>query len=69
MERVVSDGTAQLVSLCRPLIAEPNLVEKLRTGVQVHACCERCGQCRPKKPGEYLACRNEKVLERARARA
>ena len=67
MARVVSKGTAQLVSLCRPLIAEPNLVEKLRTGIQSHALCERCNRCRPKKPGQALACRNEHVLEKISA--
>jgi 2,4-dienoyl-CoA reductase-like NADH-dependent reductase (Old Yellow Enzyme family) len=63
MERVIGDGTAQLISLCRPLIAEPDLANVLRTGARTTALCVRCDQCRPQKPGQALACRNKRVRE------
>jgi 2,4-dienoyl-CoA reductase-like NADH-dependent reductase (Old Yellow Enzyme family) len=54
----------QLVSMCRPLIAEPDLPHKLReNGAYAHACV-RCWECWPKALGMGVACRHAKVLRR-----
>ncbi len=45
MERFVSDGTCDLVSLCRPFIREPDLVNRFAAGTQVRAACISCNKC------------------------
>ena len=42
MERIVQQGDADLVSLCRPLIAEPFLPKRIREGRADHSQCISC---------------------------
>jgi len=58
MDAVLSEGVAQLVSLCRPLILEPDLPNRLRNGAASAARCVRCGRCWPAAPGEGVGCHN-----------
>lgn len=44
MEAVVSSGTADLVALSRPLVLEPDLVNRLQAG-QPQAACVSCNAC------------------------
>ena len=64
MEAVLESGVAQLISLCRPLIVEPDLPRKLRDGISDHASCASCSQCWPKATGEGTACHNRSVRRR-----
>ena len=64
MQDVLDDGVAQLISLCRPLIVEPDLPNKLRDGRREAAACARCSQCWPKSPDEGVACHNRSVQRR-----
>jgi len=64
MQDVLDDGVAQLISLCRPLIVEPDLPNKLRDGRREVAACARCSQCWPKSPDEGVACHNRSVQRR-----
>jgi len=57
MEDVLQSGDADFVSLCRPLICEPDLPKLLREGKQERAACISCDNCWPKEPGEGIACR------------
>ena len=41
----VRDGTADLVSLSRPLIREPNLVARWQAGDRTPATCISCNRC------------------------
>ena len=66
MEAVLASGLVQMVSLCRPLIAEPDLPEKLRTIEGYEAACVRCGKCWPEAIGEGTACRNAAVQRKLR---
>ena len=60
MEDVLSSGDADFISICRPLICEPDLPNKLRKGDREQAACTSCGECWPEKPGEGIGCvRNE----------
>lgn len=44
MEKAVADGAADLVALCRPLVKEPDLVNRFRDG-QTKAACISCNSC------------------------
>ncbi len=57
MEEVIESGDADFISLCRPLICEPDLPKRLREGSQGQAACVSCNQCWPEGPGEGVACR------------
>lgn len=45
MDRVLDDGTCDLVSLCRPFIYEPDLVNRLAEGKTDVAACISCNKC------------------------
>lgn len=63
MERLLSDGLVQLVSLCRPLILEPDLPNRLRSGLASTARCVSCGRCWPEEPGEGVGCHNRQMRD------
>ncbi|GAB4184591.1 MAG: NADH:flavin oxidoreductase [Geothermobacteraceae bacterium] len=44
-EAAVGEGRVDLVSLCRPLISEPDLPDKWRTGTKEVAACISCNGC------------------------
>ena len=44
MERVIEDGVADMVSMSRPFIREPDLVARFRAG-KSRADCISCGRC------------------------
>jgi 2,4-dienoyl-CoA reductase-like NADH-dependent reductase (Old Yellow Enzyme family) len=66
MEELLEGDLVQLVSMCRPLIAEPGLPMKLRDGRSSRAACLSCDHCWPERPAEGIACRNAKVQEALR---
>jgi 2,4-dienoyl-CoA reductase-like NADH-dependent reductase (Old Yellow Enzyme family) len=45
MQAVVDEGTADLISLSRPLIREPDLVLRLEREAAAQAECISCNQC------------------------
>ncbi len=57
MEAILEEGTANFISMSRPLIREPALPQRLREG-QRHSTCISCNRCWP-PPGEHgIACRD-----------
>lgn len=42
---IIGQGKANCVSMCRPFIIEPDIVEKLKTGVQNESRCINCNYC------------------------
>ena len=63
MERVLEEGTADFISLSRPLIREPDLPRRFLQG-QKRSACISCNRCWP-PPGEIgIACRDPNKEER-----
>ena len=57
MEGILEEGTADFISMSRPLIREPDLPNQWREGRTEPAACISCNNCWP-GPGEYgIACR------------
>ena len=59
MDEVLAAGDADMISLCRPLIREPDLPNRLRSGEATAAACISGGRCWPKGMGQGIACRCE----------
>ncbi len=59
-EQILRSGTADLVSLARPLIREPDLPKKWREGTAERASCVSCNRCLGEiEQGGRLACYRE----------
>ena len=57
MEDVLTAGDADFVSMCRPLICEPNLPNRMRLGLQERSVCISANQCWAEEPGVGIACK------------
>ncbi len=56
-EQLIGEGIADYISLCRPLIREPDLIKRWQAGDRRPALCISCNNCyEPVKKGEGLAC-------------
>jgi 2,4-dienoyl-CoA reductase-like NADH-dependent reductase (Old Yellow Enzyme family) len=64
MQRVLESGAADLISLCRPLIVQPDLPRMLQAGETGKAICASCSTCWPNAFGEGVACHNRSVQRR-----
>jgi 2,4-dienoyl-CoA reductase-like NADH-dependent reductase (Old Yellow Enzyme family) len=60
MEEVLESGDADFISLCRPLILEPDLPRRFQQG-QEAARCVSCGRCGPQYPGQGVGCHHPKL--------
>ena len=45
MESLISDGYADMISMSRPLIREPDLIMKLKSGESEQVSCVSCNKC------------------------
>jgi 2,4-dienoyl-CoA reductase-like NADH-dependent reductase (Old Yellow Enzyme family) len=57
MERILESGTADFISLCRPLINDPYFPQKLRNGSLEKSGCLSSNNCWPTTRGEGIACK------------
>ena len=57
MEEVLSSGDADFISLCRPLICEPDLPQRMRKGLQEESVCISANRCWADHEGEGIACK------------
>jgi 2,4-dienoyl-CoA reductase-like NADH-dependent reductase (Old Yellow Enzyme family) len=57
MEAVLADGVADYVSLCRPLISEPDLPNQFRLGLKDKSRCLSANNCWPEEEGVGIACK------------
>ena len=69
MERVLADGDADFISLCRPLITEPDLPNQLKLGSKERSRCISSNNCWPVETGEGIACKCplDKVVEKTKS--
>lgn len=69
MEQVLEDGHADFISLCRPLITEPDLPNQMKLGVKDKSRCLSANNCMPENPGDGIACKcpHDKVNEKTDA--
>ncbi|MHB8092952.1 MAG: NADH:flavin oxidoreductase [Syntrophales bacterium] len=60
-ERLVAEGIADCISLCRPLIREPDLINRWKSGNFARAACISCNRCfGPGLTGQGIYCVDEK---------
>jgi 2,4-dienoyl-CoA reductase-like NADH-dependent reductase (Old Yellow Enzyme family) len=57
MERVLQSGDADFISLCRPLISEPNLPNLFKNGDKEKSRCISSNNCWPTELGVGIACK------------
>lgn len=57
MERVLADGDADFISMCRPLINDPDFPNKLRAGELERSGCISANNCWAKEMEEGIACK------------
>jgi 2,4-dienoyl-CoA reductase-like NADH-dependent reductase (Old Yellow Enzyme family) len=68
-ERVIDEGLADYVSLCRPLIREPHLIRRWQSGDTAKAACISCNECfTPVRSGQALYCVAEAKLRRKKTK-
>ena len=58
MERILRSGGADLISLCRPLIREPDLPKEMEAGRKDPAKCGFCNRCLMEVTRKPLRCYN-----------
>lgn len=57
MEQVIKNQEADFISLCRPLIREPEIINRWRHGDRRRATCISCNRCFDATlKGEQLLC-------------
>lgn len=61
MREIIGQGKADYVSMCRPLIIEPNLVDKMKNGKQEESRCINCNYCIIGVISEPLRCYYGKI--------
>ncbi|MHC4986664.1 MAG: NADH:flavin oxidoreductase, partial [Planctomycetota bacterium] len=45
MEQMVTEGKCDMVSMCRPFLREPDIVNKFESGASTRAACISCNKC------------------------
>jgi 2,4-dienoyl-CoA reductase-like NADH-dependent reductase (Old Yellow Enzyme family) len=57
MEQILSNGDADFISLCRPLINDPDFPNKLRLGLKEKSDCISSNNCWPEEKGIGIGCK------------
>lgn len=69
-EQIVAGGMADYVSLCRPLIREPHLIGRWKSGDTRRATCISCNECfTPVRAGKPLYCVAEAKLSQVKGKS
>jgi 2,4-dienoyl-CoA reductase-like NADH-dependent reductase (Old Yellow Enzyme family) len=69
MERVLGDGHADFISLCRPLISEPDLPNQFKFGLKDKSRCLSANNCWAREAGEGIGCKcpHDRVVDGEKA--
>ena len=60
-EQLVNKGVADYISLCRPLIREPSLINRWKSGDTAKATCLTDNKCfKPAMEGKGVYCVNDR---------
>ncbi len=57
MERILEDGDADFISMCRPLINDPEFPNQLRLGLKEKSDCISSNNCWAENKGEGIKCK------------
>jgi 2,4-dienoyl-CoA reductase-like NADH-dependent reductase (Old Yellow Enzyme family) len=57
MEDILASGDADLVSLCRPLISEPDFPNQMKTGIKNKSRCISSNNCWAEESGVGIGCK------------
>jgi len=68
MEDILTSGDAQLISMCRPLICEPDLPSRLRDGIQATSACVSRNRCWPRKGEIGISCKCKGIVRQVSPR-
>ena len=69
-ERLLAEGTADYISLCRPLIAEPDLISRWKSGDREASACKSDNLCfKPGIEGRGVCCVTREKQNRSAKRA
>ena len=61
MTEIIADGDADFISICRPLIKEPSLINTLKKDTRYKPTCVSCNKCyEALLNGQPLHCAAEK---------
>jgi 2,4-dienoyl-CoA reductase-like NADH-dependent reductase (Old Yellow Enzyme family) len=63
-QEIVASGQADMISMCRPFIREPGIIERWRMKGLEPAKCISCHQCNPDDENGPIRCKVEAVLLR-----
>ncbi len=61
METLIQTSDIELIGICRPLLAEPNLIKRWEDGDKKDAICVHCSKCRTKKGNYCVVFKKEHV--------
>lgn len=64
IESVINNKSADYISMSRPFIIEPNIVNKFKEGKQNKSRCIECGYCLFGSIGNQLKCYNGKIRKK-----
>jgi 2,4-dienoyl-CoA reductase-like NADH-dependent reductase (Old Yellow Enzyme family) len=63
MEQAIDAGKTDFVSMARPLILEPDLPHKFKTGTSEKALCDNCNDCVVSVDTQPIQCFNRKLIQ------
>jgi len=69
MEDVLQSGDAQMISMCRPLICEPDLPNRLSSGASEASACVSKNRCWPRKGDIGISCKCSGVVREGHSAA
>jgi 2,4-dienoyl-CoA reductase-like NADH-dependent reductase (Old Yellow Enzyme family) len=62
MEEAIETGKTDFISMARPLILEPDLLNKFKTGMSSKALCDNCNQCVVATDARPIECYKKELL-------